>query len=213
MHQQNSIKGFWTPPRERTPPIPAPRRSTVAASTAPPSSRSRIFVPTAVIKIIDNSGNRLARTLLNPSLTTSRIAVSCVREWGLNPFKIEDKTYVKVIVEANVFPPVRYDVCMLVVKDLPRTPYTSATESSFKEKFCRIALADPEFYSNAPVPIEIGGDLYTSILRPNVIHIDGGSVVAQDSSLGWLVMGSISNWIYPIKNSSIYNTFYPTLLL
>lgn len=71
---------------------------------------------------------------------------------------------------------------------LPKT----CLKQVIKEKFDRISLADPNFTSNSSVLMEIGGDLYTAILKPNTIHIDGGSLVAQDSALGWLVMGSFS---------------------
>ena len=71
----------------------------------------------------------------------------------------------------------QYEVCMQVSNDLPRTPYSHG-------KFCRISLAGKEFYTNTPVAMEIGGDLYTTILQSNTIHIDGGYLIAQDSTLG-----------------------------
>ncbi|XP_046802531.1 uncharacterized protein LOC124418863 [Lucilia cuprina] len=175
-------------PAPRTPPIPAPRRSLdiVKVTTPVTTSMMKTFVPTAVVQV----GSRRARAILNPSLTKSRIAAVFVSESSLAPFKIDKEVFVKVLIAPNYSSSLRYEVCMEVVKDLPKTPYPSPMDETIKSKLCRISLADPEFYSNNPISMEIGGDLYTSILQPNVIHIDGGSLIAQDSTLGWLVMGS-----------------------
>lgn len=197
-HQRilNNIRTGTTPipaPRNNLTPIPAPRHLTSTVSTSLPLTRTQIFVPTAVVQIAKEKQTHSARVLLNPSLTTSRIAVSLVREADLAPFKVDGKVYAKVVIMPNVSVSSKIEVCMLVVNDLPKKPYSGDCGSHIKEKFCRISLADPEFYSNTPVAIEIGGDLYTTILKPNTIQIDGGNLVAQDSNLGWLVMGSVSN--------------------
>lgn len=182
-------------PNPVTPPLPAPRISIVETQTTTiraPSSMVKTLVPTAKIRVTSDKKKPYARALLNPSLTTSRIAVSFVRENDLQLFKIDDKVYSKITIMSNVPSSPQFEACMLVVNDLPKKPYTQAIHESIKEKFCRISLADPEFYANSPVAIEIGGDLYTTILKSNMIQIDGGSLVAQDSALGWLVMGPTS---------------------
>ncbi|XP_037816101.1 uncharacterized protein LOC119606608 [Lucilia sericata] len=166
-------------------------RGTISLAVAPiTTSITKTFVPAVVVQMIMESGNRIARAILNPSLTKSRIATVLVRDTSLKPFTIDNEVFVKVLIGPNLTSNVRYEVCMEVVKDLPKTLYPNPMDEAIKNKVCRISLADPEFYSNKPVSMEIGGDLYTSILQPNVIHIDGGSLIAQDSTLGWLVMGS-----------------------
>lgn len=176
-------------------PIPAPRlsRTSLANMGSLPSAMTKTFVPTAVIQVVTEKKNQIARALLNPSLTTSRIAVSFVRDSNLKPFKVDDQVFVKVKIASNSSSTVRHEIYMLVVSDLPKPPYPSAMDPTIKDRFCRISLADPEFYTNSPVAIEIGGDLYTGLLKSNVIHIDGGTLVAHDSALGWLVMGSYSS--------------------
>lgn len=186
-----------SPPTTSPKPIPAPRRLKPIASTATklkiPTTMTKTFVPTVIVQVMMEEETQIVRAVLNPSLTTSKIAMSFVKDSWLNPFKIDDDIYVKVLIASNVDSNLHYEICMQVVNDLPKTPYPSAMSDSVKNKVCRISLADPEFYSNTPVAMEIGGDLYTTILQPNVIHIDGGSLIAQDSTLGWLIMGSLNN--------------------
>ncbi|XP_037809237.1 uncharacterized protein LOC119602003 isoform X1 [Lucilia sericata] len=190
-------------PKEQSPPpvakrtiapIPAPRTIVMPiVATILPTSRTQTIVPTVVVQIVTDKSKQLVRAVLNPSLTTSKIGVAFVRESTLNPFKVDESVYVKVIISPNMASKIQYEVCMQVSNDLPRTPYAHGLDPAIKGKFCRISLVDPEFYANAPVAMEIGGDLYTTILQPNTIHIDGGSLIAQDSTLGWLVMGSLTN--------------------
>ena len=177
-----------------TQPIPAPRMIVKSdTSTILSMTRTQTIVPTVVVQIGMEKSKQLVRALLNPSLTTSKIGTAFVRESTLNPFKVDEKVYVKVLISPNMASKMHYEVCMQVSNDLPRNPYSNGFDPAIQGKFCRISLADPEFYSNTPVAMEIGGDLYTTILQPNTIHIDGGSLIAQDSTLGWLIMGSLNN--------------------
>lgn len=191
------LKKEQSPPttsRRNTLPIPAPRTIVnPSLITTLPTSRTQTIVPTVVVQVIAEKSKQLVRALLNPSLTTSKIGVAFVRESTLRPFKVDESIYVKVIISPNMASTIQYEVCMKVANDLPKTPYSQGLDPAIKGKFCRISLADPEFYSNSPVAMEIGGDLYTTILQPNTIHLDGGSLIAQDSTLGWLVMGSLNN--------------------
>ncbi|XP_065358737.1 uncharacterized protein LOC135952649 [Calliphora vicina] len=182
-----------TPSERTTVPIPAPRTIVKQTLTTLPTSRTQTIVPTVVVQVVTEKSKQLVRALLNPSLTTSKIGVAFVHEAELNPFKVDENVYVKVIISPNMASTMQYEVCMQVSNDLPKTPYPHGLDPAIKGKFCRISLADPEFYSNSPVAMEIGGDLYTTILQPNTIHIDGGSLIVQDSTLGWLIMGSLTN--------------------
>lgn len=183
-----------TAPKNTTAPIPAPRTIVMPIkATGLPTLKTQTFVPTVVVQVMTQKSTQLVRALLNPCLTTSKIGMAFVRESKLTTFKVDDQIYVKVTIAPNMASTIRYEVCMRVSDDLPKTPYPNAMDSEIKKKFCRISLADPEFYGNSPVAMEIGGDLYTTVLQPNTIHIDGGSLIAQDSHLGWLVMGSLTN--------------------
>lgn len=134
----------------RSPPtlIPSPRQSKISTQVLKlPSSMVKTLVPAAVVQVITQKKTLLALVLLNPSLTTSRIALSFMRDTDMKPFKVEEKIYVKVIIAANVPSSIRYEAYMLAVNDLPRTPYQNNINESVKDKVCRIFLADPEFCS------------------------------------------------------------------
>lgn len=157
-----------------------------------PSSVGKTLVPTAEVLVTTEEGCFSARAVLNPSLPTSRIAASFLRHHKLETFKLEGKVYAKLVFTPNMTSLVKYDRYMLVTNELPKKPYTPSFHEALKDKFDRIALADPQFYFDTPITMEIGGDIYTTTLKPNVIHVDGGSLIAQDSTLGWLIMGSFS---------------------
>ena len=175
-------------------PIPAPRTIVKSdACTTLTTSRTQTIVPTVVVQIGMEKSKQLVRALLKPSLTISKIEIVFVHESTLNLFKVDENVYVKVIISPNMASKMQYKVCMQVSNDLPRTPYSHGLDPAIKVKFYRISLADPKFYANTPVAMEIGGDLYTTIAQPNTIHIDGGSLVMRNSNLCWLTMGSLTN--------------------
>lgn len=157
-----------------------------------PSSLHKVLVPTAEVLATTNDGCISLRAILNPSSTSSRIANSFVEKYKLQTFQLDDKKYVKLMITPNMSSTIKYEMYMMVVRELPKKPYTTSIKSSLKEKFGNLSLADPKFYENDPVMVELGGDLYSRVLKSNIIHIDGGSLMAQDSTLGWLIMGSYS---------------------
>lgn len=169
-----------------------PTTSSASTRTGLPSSVLRTLIPTAEVYVSSKDGCLPVRAILNPSLPTSRIAHSFVREHKLETFKLDGKVYVQLLFTPNMTSLRKYDRCMLVTNELPKNPYSRSFNSSIKDKFEHIALADPYFYSDAPIIMEIGGDMYTATLKTNTIHVDGGSLIAQDSTLGWLIMGSYS---------------------
>ena len=124
-----------------------------------PSTFIKTFVPTAEVAVESEEGHVSVRAILNPSLTTSRVSKSFIRENRFGTFEIDDRSYVKVTLMPNMNSCVKYNLCMLVTAELPKTPYTSPFKETIKDKFDRIALADPTFTSDSPVYMEIGGDL------------------------------------------------------
>lgn len=157
-----------------------------------PSSLKMTFVPTAEIYAMLEDGCVLTRAIINPSSTCSRIAHTFVKKNHLKAFDVDGKTYVKTTITPNMSSTTKYDMYFLVTKELPKYPHSRGFKESIKDRFGNLALADPNFFTNDPVEHELGGDIYSSILKSNVIHIDGGSVIAQDTTLGWLIMGSYS---------------------
>lgn len=170
-------------------PAAAPATSTALGV---PSTTTRTLVPTVEVYGMTEEGCVSIRAILNPSSTLSRIAASFVRDNKLRTFNLDGQTYVKLTITPNMNSLIKYDMCWLVTNELPKQPYTNSLKESIKDKVEHIALADPNFNLNEPVFMELGGDLYASTLKPNTIHIDGGSLLAQDSTFGWLIMGSFS---------------------
>lgn len=56
-----------------------------------------------------------------------------------------------------------------------------------------IALADPEFYKPAQIDLSIGSDYWGQFVLPGVIKAQPGAPYAQQSELGWVVMGPTSH--------------------
>lgn len=196
LHGHKKVLGHIRTEQTSTTTRTSPTRTSTALSKntvfGVPAAITRTFVPTAEVYVMTEDGCISVRAILNPSLTSSRIAASFVRDIKLKPFKLDGTSYVKLTITPNMTSLIKYNMCWSVVKDLPKQPYTHPFRESVKEKVGNVALADPKFYSNEPILMEIGGNLYTTVLKTNLIHLDGGSFLAQDSTLGWLVMGSLS---------------------
>lgn len=74
-----------------------------------------------------------------------------------------------------------------ITSDLPR----SSLESSVKDKYSNLALADPEFHISAPIDLLLGADLFATIMDGRQIIVDKSLPAAYSSCFGWILIGSV----------------------
>lgn len=150
----------------------------------------RTLVPTALIKVCLEEGTKYARALLNTASTDTQIAHDFVEELQMKTFTSDSVTYTKLTFKSTVSPYPKFEVNAVVTDNLPKRIYNEELPESILQKFPRIDLADPDFVSNSLIMVEIGVSIQPSILKPNHMTAEGGLLMAIDSALGWLILGS-----------------------
>ncbi|XP_075149372.1 uncharacterized protein LOC142234475 [Haematobia irritans] len=153
----------------------------------------RTVLPTALIKVHMGDSTKFVRALMNSSLSSTIIAARLIEEYELKTFTVDSLLYTRLSFEATVPTYPAFQVNARVTETLPREPYAQSLSETILDKFPRIELADPKFISNNPIYIEIGADLFPAIMKSNIMQAEGGLLMAQDSTLGWLVIGSATS--------------------
>ncbi|XP_075150288.1 uncharacterized protein LOC142224396 [Haematobia irritans] len=161
--------------------------------TTPSCNVLRTLVPTALVKIQCKPNGKLARAVVSSSSIYTIISDEFVKEHGMETYKVDSTTYTRLLFKSTVPSYETFEVHAMVSKHLPKRPYTRSFSDALLEKFSRIELADPQFTSNNLIYMEIGADLYPSIIKSNIMKSEGGLLIAQDTSLGWLIVGSATS--------------------
>ncbi|XP_063979906.1 uncharacterized protein LOC135163929 [Diachasmimorpha longicaudata] len=60
-------------------------------------------------------------------------------------------------------------------------------------------LADPEFRIPAPIDILIGADVFSQIIKPNIIRQGSEAPAAQSTTFGWIVFGPTGSSLGPTQ--------------
>ncbi|KAI8116213.1 hypothetical protein CVS40_11675 [Lucilia cuprina] len=55
--------------------------------------------------------------------------------------------------------------------------------------YTNLRLADPNFYKNIDINVVLGADVYARLIKPNIQPESVGSPLAQDTVLGWIIIG------------------------
>lgn len=86
-------------------------------------------------------------------------------------------------------PEISFDAWVLpsITNDLPRM----SLDSSFKDKYSHLALADPNFHITAPIDLLLGADLFPSIMDGRQIVVDKSLPAAFSSCFGWILIGPV----------------------
>lgn len=182
----------------KSPKVKSPSTSSVTVSDTTrrntvPGNVLRTVIPTALLKVQCGRIGKFARAAISSSANNTKIALEFVDEHGLSTYVVDSITYTKLNFKATVPPYPGFEIHAIVSKELPRTPYSGTLPETLMDKFSRIDLADPKFTSNNPVFVEIGADLYPAIIKSNILKAEGGLLIAQDSTLGWLIIGSATS--------------------
>ncbi|GFW55939.1 integrase catalytic domain-containing protein [Trichonephila clavipes] len=161
------------------------------SSTSEPSEHSRvvdvtscisdmnpdvqILLCTALIQVRDIWGNyQTCRCLLDSGSQASLITNECIERLGLR----KEKANVRIS-------------CMIPHLDL---------DSSMRELFGDISLADPAFYKSGPIDVLLGVDLTLPLLKGQTLSLGKDKPFAIPSELGWIIGGK--------ANSSGQNSFH-----
>lgn len=162
--------------------VRANERSTHAGATT--------VTPTVIIRMsLKNEWCRV-RGLLNPGMATSSIAHFLVERFHMPFERFNEEKWCEFTFRT------RFDgeggtftVRALVTKSLPKTPPRKRLDRSVLEAYHNLRLADPDFFEANSINFVLGADVYPRILRSGLQPSTGGSPLAQDTALGWVIIG------------------------
>ncbi|KAI5644381.1 putative peptidase (DUF1758) domain-containing protein [Phthorimaea operculella] len=166
----------------------------------------RRFLATAVIPGKSSTGRvTVLRALVDPGSTASERATQML---GLKKLPLRTsatvtgvgcaKTTVSHVVQLEVLS--RYEASFKLPVDALVIPTQLTTRLPCKEfkpkKWSHLEglnLADPKYYTPGKIDMLLGIDVYTEILKPNLIKGPPGTPCAQDTTLGWILFGEIDD--------------------
>lgn len=170
-----------------------------AAEVSPPSNidqtsavlrRVTILRPTAVVCVKTNGDWVTVRSLINPCEPTSLIAPWMVTKYGLDCEKVGVERICSFSIRSRAQNGYTIKVKARVSKTLPYPVPFDDIDENVASTFSNLILADPNFYKRANVNMILGAEVYQKILQPGLIPGNVGSPVAQNTSLGWTLIGS-----------------------
>lgn len=172
--------------------IPCKKQITV---TSPPFNWSKVFVPTAQIRIALNDEPgvwHLCRVGINKLSTHSRIAASLTQDLQLNTFDYHGVKFARVQATSRLS---RFkwgkEICALVTNELPRRLYEKPLNKDPTSEFNEDTLADADPMANTPIEMELGADQYCTLWRNGVQKTRLDFVVAEQTAIGYTFTGPI----------------------
>ncbi|GBP96517.1 hypothetical protein EVAR_69874_1 [Eumeta japonica] len=81
----------------------------------------------------------------------------------------------------------------LITKDLPEKLPPKRLNRDVTDAYRNLRLADPEFFERNSINFIFGADIYPKIIRSGLQITSRRSPIAQDTVLGWVVIGSFQH--------------------
>ncbi|KAJ0169971.1 hypothetical protein K1T71_014577 [Dendrolimus kikuchii] len=191
---QSSASGFSTQPPNVL--------HAVSATTA----RRAVLLSTAVVRVLDNSGNyQEARALIDGGSQSTFITKECVTRLGLrvkrlnNTFNISGIGGKRQACDSSVIlriSPRHVDQGLitsgLVINKISRDLPSCSLPSNLLEYYSGLNLADNQFYKSRKIDILLGADIINEILLNGDIVRVQGMPLAMNTIFGYILMGPVS---------------------
>ncbi|XP_054745957.1 uncharacterized protein LOC129250352 [Anastrepha obliqua] len=159
----------------------------------PPSLLAKqTLVPTALIRIKQADKWHKVRALINPVQKITTIGSDLIKKLRLPITYLNEHRICHLKIGSLTDDQLRLETHALISKDLPTRPYEQDISDEIRKRFDHLVLADPSFTKANNVMLELGADLYPKIIRSGIFHPDNGTVVAQNTTLGWILTGVLN---------------------
>ncbi|GFY72407.1 integrase catalytic domain-containing protein [Trichonephila inaurata madagascariensis] len=157
---------------------------------------------TALIQVRDIWGNyQTCRCLLDSGSQASLITNECIERLGLR----KEKANVRISclgasdTRTNGLAEIQFTSCFssqnsfhasvyVINKIVGKIPHHDL-DSSMRELFGDISLADPAFYKSGPIDVLLGVDLTLQLLKGQTLSLGKDKPFAIRSELGWIICG------------------------
>ncbi|XP_055714290.1 uncharacterized protein LOC129808537 [Phlebotomus papatasi] len=192
---------------EEQPPIPSPptdqpNDNAVITSTTSTQSRKRVFLETAIVRILDKYGvSHQCRALLYSGAQVNLLSQSFFQKLKLP--KSMSNTFIGRVVEGGSTSRFQTD-CNIQSQD-GETHFTMTCQivpSVLQQKLPNwevnqqeipipsgIELADPTWHFPQVIDLLIGNEFYNEIYTDRILRLGSGFPVMKDSCFGWILSG------------------------
>lgn len=163
-----------------------------------------VIFPTALVKVCNSSGQFVFfKAVIDACSDVSYITRSAVKQLNLHLQKSEIETVgVGNVVTAECNETASFELQSRIDSSFSRKmrAYVIDTISSnrpvlnFKTKYCpssNVELADPLYNVNSKIDLLLGGDIDSAIKKHGLIKSQFDNICYQETSLGWVVSGSV----------------------
>lgn len=181
---------------------------------------SQVLLPTALVRAVsENGGLYTIRALLDQGSQASFITEGTVQRLGLKKKAVKGSitgikdhnklvlnSVVEVKIQSRIDPSFELVVEAYVLKSI--TSYLPGRETSYLDwaQVSDIELADPRYHKPDKVDMLLGADIYSQILQNGFKKGLDGSTVAQATTLGWIISGTVAYASQNISNITVMHT-------
>ncbi|XP_051167644.1 uncharacterized protein LOC127285590 [Leptopilina boulardi] len=172
---------------------------------------SQIVLGTAVVDISNSKGEfKPCRVLLDSGSQCNSISEKFASFLGLQKRSVNIKLhgaqnisssvkYSTVVKIKSRYSNTKLELSCLIFKEISDLMPNLAIDKKWINIPDGIKLADPEFHKPAEINLLIGAEFFFQLLQTGQMCVKGQSAVFQETLLGWILTGSISN---PICSNS-----------
>ncbi|KAH9643476.1 hypothetical protein HF086_017257 [Spodoptera exigua] len=184
--------------------LEAPKSSSVTLTSYTQSKT--VLLSTAQVNILDKHGKpHTARALLDNGSTSSYITRKLCSKLGL-PIHTIDATVTSINNQCtNITENTNIQIhsphnknystntlCLIINQISNSVPHTYIHRNTIQIPSC-IQLADPDFNIPAPIDLLLGADIFWQVMGTGKIPLGKQQPVLQETELGWLISGCISD--------------------
>ncbi|XP_075168615.1 uncharacterized protein LOC142240775 isoform X1 [Haematobia irritans] len=154
-------------------------------------SRTHVFLPTALARVVTSNGPAKARMLLSSGQAETIILQSLVDRLHLRTTKRDNLNYCIVNLESYHDPLVKIQITGVVQRSFHTTLPITTKEPKLKSIYDHITdLADPNFLQPTNIEILVANDQLPKILRAGLIQTSSNMPIAQSTVFGWAISGA-----------------------
>ncbi|XP_073821313.1 staphylococcal nuclease domain-containing protein 1-like [Musca autumnalis] len=197
--ERSSNKARKTQPtRRKRSPDPKPSTSKAAHKCLPKNksnvsdhpSKTHIFFPTALTKILSASGCDKVRLILNTGAAHTVICDKLVERLQLKTTHESGRTFASINLQSFHDQSVKIHICGEVRSQLNITIPEATNDKQLQSIYNHLKdLADPHFFNPLNIEIMVANDQIPKILKAGVIQDSANVPLAQSSVFGWIIYG------------------------
>lgn len=203
--RHHSLLHFQKRSEEKTNPSPI-STTTVAHSTNSSKKFRQILLATAIIKVRARNGQLIQlRALLDQGSQATLITESAVQRLNLTRTSIrasingvgnaktnQSTSSVSLTIRSCHDETFEFHTDAFVLSKLTNNLPSYSFDSTDWKHIHQLTLADPHFSEPKHIDLLLGADVYANIIRPGLCRGIIGSPIAQNTVLGWILSGEIS---------------------